>query len=52
MNGVEALLGNFHCTQIDGNAALVSDSHLFRFNMGKGKERKFITEVKVAKITF
>ena len=52
MNGVEALLGNFHCTQINGNAALVSDSHLFRFNMGKGKERKFITEVKVAKITF
>lgn len=52
LNGVEALLGNFHCTQIDNNAALVSDSYLFRFNMGKGKDRKFITEVKVAKITF
>ena len=51
LNGVEALLGNFHCTQINETAALVSDSYLFRFNMGKGKKRKFTTEVKTAQIT-
>ena len=37
LNGTEAFYGNFHCAQLDGNTALVTDAALFKGNGENGK---------------
>jgi len=50
INGVEGRYGNFHCTQIDTNSALVSDAALHSVNMGRGVHRNIITTVNAAEV--
>ena len=46
-NGVEAFYGNFHCTQLDGNNALVTDAALFQQQLPDGS-RSSTTKVMAA----
>ena len=50
INGIEGRFGNFHCSQIDGNTAMVSDAALHSVNMGRGVHRNIISTVNAAEV--
>ncbi|MBP5640388.1 MAG: exo-alpha-sialidase [Victivallales bacterium] len=51
LNGIEALYGNFHCTQLDDDTALVTDVALFHDFKAKNGDKWATTTVMAAQIT-